>query len=143
MDPEDAMRLVTPLARQLPLCLSLVWQPLICLSLGACVLGPTRAEQMTAYVGQPVTTLIAGMGVPNRTYDADGVHYLAYDEQRLDVLPGSAYGYGPWSPGLGPFGYGWGPPAIPPTIVQRGCETTFLVADNVVRSFTLRGNACG
>ena len=46
--------------------------------------------------------------------------------------------------------YGWGPPfwgwyggGFPPEVVKRVCETTFAVTDGIVRSYSLRGNACG
>jgi hypothetical protein len=57
-----------------------------------------RAERMAAmnqFVGQPEQTLVLRMGVLTRSYDAEGVKYLAYDEQRTDVLspPPSL---GPW-----------------------------------------------
>jgi hypothetical protein len=32
---------------------------------------------------------------------------------------------------------------VPPQPIERWCETTFQVAEGMVRSFTLRGNACG
>jgi hypothetical protein len=82
-------------------------------------------------VGQPEQTLLQTMGVPTRSYDADGTKFLAYDEGRVDIIPGV--------PGTGPFHSG----GIPPQPIQRWCETTFQVAQGVVRSFTLRGNACG
>ena len=112
-------------------------------ALGACATGPSRIEVLQSYVGQPVAVLIAGLGVPNRTYEANGVRYLAYSEQRVDILPGSyggPWGYSPW--GYGPYGYGWPPPMFPPTVVTWACETTFQVQDDIVRAFSLRGNAC-
>jgi hypothetical protein len=109
------------------------------LALGACATGPSRQELMATYVGQPVTVLLAGMGVPNRTYETSGIRYLAYDEQHVDLLPSPGF-YGPW--GYGPYGYAWASPAFPPTIVTWGCETTFQVTEDVVRAFSLRGNAC-
>ncbi|MBS0562767.1 MAG: hypothetical protein JSR21_22175 [Proteobacteria bacterium] len=110
-------------------------------ALSGCATGPTRAQAMQTYIGQPVTVLIAGMGVPNRTFDANGVRFLAYDEQQIDVVPGS-YGAPIWGVGPGFPGWGWGPPPMPPSIVTWSCQTTFQVQDDIVRAFTLRGNAC-
>jgi hypothetical protein len=92
-----------------------------------------RQARLAPLVGRPVADLIQQLGVPNRTFQASGVDYLAYDERRIEVLPGL------WG---GPFWLGgWN--NLPPEVVQWQCETTFAVAGGVVRSFTLRGNACG
>ncbi|MEA2727266.1 MAG: hypothetical protein QOF70_1741, partial [Acetobacteraceae bacterium] len=37
----------------------------------------------------------------------------------------------------------WNAGGIPPTVMTLVCETTFTIADGIVRSFSLRGNACG
>ena len=92
-----------------------------------------RQARLAPLVGRSVADLIQQLGVPNRTFQASGVDYLAYDERRIEVLPGL------WG---GPFWLGgWN--NLPPEVVQWQCETTFAVAGGVVRSFTLRGNACG
>jgi hypothetical protein len=90
-----------------------------------------RMAALNRLVGQPEQTLLQTMGVPTRSYDADGTKYLAYDESRVDIIPGTP-GFGVWHAG-----------AIPPQAIERWCETTFQVAQGVVRSFTLRGNTCG
>jgi hypothetical protein len=90
-----------------------------------------RLAALNHLVGQSELALLQTMGVPTRSYDADGVKYLAYDERRIDVIPGTP-GVGVWRAG-----------AMPPQPIERWCETTFQVAQGVVRSFTLRGNACG
>jgi hypothetical protein len=104
-----------------------------CLLLAACSDGgAARMAAMNQFVGQPDQVLIAKFGVPSRSYDADGVKYLAYDEGRTDIIPPPPSPMGPWfvSP-------------LPPQVIQRWCETTFQVSQGIVRSFTLRGNACG
>ena len=109
------------------------------LALAGCAYDPAvRAARLQPLVGQPVSALIAAMGVPTRTYETGGVQFLAYVEQRVDYLPGSPF-YGP--------GYGWpygpyGDGGFPPQIVEYFCETTFQVAQERVVSFTFRGNAC-
>ncbi|MDR3538637.1 MAG: hypothetical protein P4L71_19230 [Acetobacteraceae bacterium] len=95
-----------------------------------------RQAHLAQFVGRSEGELVQQMGVPNRTYETEGVKYLAYDEGGLQVLPPPpAYPYGPqfWAW----YGGGW-----PPQVVNTLCETTFAVAQGVVRSFTLRGNAC-
>ena len=90
-----------------------------------------RMAALSHFVGQPEQTLVQVMGVPTRSYDADGTKFLAYDERRVDFIPGVP-GVGVWSAG-----------GVPPQRIERWCETTFQVAQAVVQSFTLRGNACG
>ncbi len=95
-----------------------------------------RQARLAQLVGHSEGELIQQMGVPNRTYETEGVKYLAYDDTRTEVLePPPAYPYGPafWSW----YGGGW-----PPQVMNTVCETTFAVAQGMVRSFVLRGNAC-
>jgi len=110
----------------------------LALVLAGCALPVACADETAArmaalnhLVGQPEQALLQTMGVPTRSYDADGTKYLAYDERRVDLIPGVP-GVGIWHAG-----------GIPPQEIERWCETTFQVAQGVVRSFTLRGNACG
>jgi hypothetical protein len=110
-----------------------------CVALLACCALPAacaddraaRVATLNQLVGQPEQTLLLAMGVPTRSYEADGTKFLAYDERRVDIIPGT--------PGIG-F---WNAGAIPPQPIERWCETTFQVADGSVRSYTLRGNSCG
>jgi hypothetical protein len=94
-----------------------------------------RQARLAPLVGRPVSDLIRQLGVPNRTFTTGGVEYLAYEEKRIEVVPGL------WG---GPFWYGgWGWNSVPPQVVQWQCETTFAVVGGVVHSFTFHGNACG
>ena len=95
-----------------------------------------REAQLHQLVGKPETDLILLMGVPSRTYETGGVKFLAYDERRVEILPGSPFYYGS---GLYPGFYG----GIPPQVVNLTCDTTFTVVNGSVSGFTLRGNACG
>ncbi len=115
---------------------------LLLLSLVGCQIGPSLATRLQAYVGQPETVLVQGLGIPNRTITSGGIKFLAYDWQSSTVIPGSpgfpAYGWG----GFGPWGGGWA--AVPPVVITTGCEATFqLTPADTVAAFTLRGNACG
>jgi hypothetical protein len=97
-----------------------------------------RQAYLNQFVGHPEPELVQQLGVPARTYATGGLKYLAYDESRVQLVPGlPPYGPGPWW-GYGSYGGGW-----PPQVVNLTCETTFAVVDGVVKSYTLRGNACG
>lgn len=93
-----------------------------------------RQAELARWIGKPETALVGAVGVPTRTYEAGGMKFLTYDDQRVEILPGSP-GIGP-----GPFRYGGG---IPPTATTLVCETTFTIEAGIVRAFSLRGNACG
>jgi hypothetical protein len=97
-----------------------------------------RQAYLDRFVGHPEPELVQQLGVPNRTYETGGLKYLAYDENRIQLVPTlPPYGPGPgWA--FGSYGGGW-----PPQVVNLNCETTFAVADGMVKSYTLRGNACG
>ncbi len=94
-----------------------------------------RQAYLNQFIGHNESDLVQGMGVPTRSFETGGVTYLAYNESRVDVIPGTA-GWGP------PF-WGWYGGGFPPQVVTLSCETTFAVSDGVVQSYTLRGNACG
>ena len=48
------------------------------LALAGCAYDPAvRAARLQPLVGQPVSALIAAMGVPTRTYEPGGVQFLA------------------------------------------------------------------
>ncbi len=104
---------------------------------------PQHVQALNALVGKSETDLIRSNGVPNRTYEAGGHKFLAYSRNRIDTLPGSP-GFGPWGYGYGWGGYGWGGwgGGFPPEVVQRDCETTFELDGGVVKTWSLRGNAC-
>jgi hypothetical protein len=94
-----------------------------------------RQAYLSQFVGQPESALVQQMGVPTRSYETGGVKYLAYDEHRIDIIPGS--------PVVAPFYYGWYGGGFPPQVIELTCETTFEVTAGTVKAFTLRGNACG
>jgi hypothetical protein len=97
-----------------------------------------RQAFLNQLIGHPDSDLVQQLGVPTRTYETDGTKYLAYDESRVQLVPAlPPYGPGPW---WAYGGYGGG---FPPQVINLACETTFAVAGGVVKSYTLRGNACG
>ena len=110
----------------------------LALLLGGCVNQLAQREAfLQQFVGKPEAELVQQVGVPTRTYETGGVKYLAYTESRVDLIPATpGFGFGP------PF-WGWYGGGFPPQAVNLVCETTFAVSGGTVRSFTLRGNACG
>jgi hypothetical protein len=94
-----------------------------------------RQAYLSRLIGQPEAALVQQMGVPTRSYEVGGAKYLAYSENRVDILPAF--------PSYNPFFTGWYGGGFPPQVVNLQCETTFAVTGGTVTSFTLRGNACG
>ena len=111
--------------------------------LAACSTGPDRAAFLNTLIGASETDLVRQLGVPSRTFDTPGHHFLAYAERRLDYIPGGPFfgGYG-FGPGYG-YGFGGLGAAFPPEVIDRQCETTFDVVGGRVQSWAFRGNACG
>lgn len=94
-----------------------------------------REAYLGRFIGQPDAVLVQQLGVPSRSYETGGVKYLAYDESRVDIVPGP--------PTFAPFYTGWYNGGFPPQVIELTCETTFEVSAGTVKAFTLRGNACG
>ena len=117
-----------------------VWPVLGAGLLVACTNGlETRQAELTQWVGQPETQLLAAMGAPNRVYESGATKFLTFEDRRVEQQPAWPSYYGPgYGPvfGPGPLGYGG-------TIFTTVCDTTFTVSGGVVRAFSLRGNGCG
>ena len=94
-----------------------------------------RQAYLSQFIGQPEGVLVQQMGVPARSIETGGVRYLAYEDRRIDIVPSG--------PTLAPYYLGWYGASFPPQVIEWKCETTFEVAAGTVRSFMLRGNACG
>ncbi len=115
-------------------------------ALAGCATGPSLQTRMAVYIGANTQTLVQNLGVPDRRMTVNGIEYLAYDQQSAVVSPwaysGGYYGSYGW-PYYGsrfyPNAYG---PGIPSRVFFYGCETTFMVKNDKVLSFTLRGNDC-
>ncbi len=108
------------------------------LTLASCVdPGAQRRAFLASLIGQPEAVAVQTLGVPTRTYQAGGTKFLAYDQRRVDVLPGGPF--------YGGYGYGWGGyyGGFPPAVIERGCEMTLEVVGGTVRSWSLRGTVCG
>ncbi|MGH7118873.1 MAG: hypothetical protein ACREFP_07775 [Acetobacteraceae bacterium] len=108
--------------------------------LGACAnqeLAARRAH-LTSLIGESEIDLVRQMGVPTRTFTLHSEKFLAYDDRRLEFVPGFYGGTPWWGPGWGPWGLG----PSPPLVIARGCETTFEIQGGKVASFSLRGPDC-
>ncbi len=93
-----------------------------------------RQAELTHWVGQPETDLLAAMGAPNRSYDSGTLKFLTYEELHFEQGPGGPYYFGPGPAAINGFGG---------RITASVCDTTFTVASGVVRAFSLRGDGCG
>jgi hypothetical protein len=118
---------------------------LLVLALAGCVTGPSLQSRMAAYIGDNTQTLVQSLGVPDKQITVNGVQYLAYVRRYDAISPGylAGGGYGPYG---GPFygsRYGGSFYDFPPYVNEYSCDTTFLLKDDRVLSFTLRGNDCG
>ena len=118
----------------------------VALSLSGCVIGPSRRQVLDATIGRSETDLVRQFGVPTRTYEAGGHHFLAYVEHNQEVLGGGLGGgfggFGPgFGPGIGGVGgfYGGGFPA---ELIDDSCETTIEVQTGIVRGWALHGRGC-
>ena len=112
-------------------------------ALAGCAVGPNLESRMSHYIGATSEQLVQGMGVPDKQITVNGAQYLAYDRHRTDVSPGFVDGgFGGFDGFYGGGFYG-GPLFIsPPLVTDLSCETTFVLKDNHVQTFSLRGNDC-
>lgn len=109
------------------------------LALAGCATGPSLQSRMASYIGASELQLVQGMGVPDKQVNVNGQAYFAYDRGYTQVEPPMAGFYGPF---YGPYGGPFISPDFPARVDVYGCETTFLLKDGKVVSFTLRGNDC-
>ncbi len=116
--------------------------PVLCAAmLAACAPAFDRPAFLAGFVGQPDTEVVRRLGVPSRTYEADGHRFLAYAEHRSEILS-TGTGFGGFDQ-FGAFGYfGPGLGFSSAEVIDRTCETTFEVVNGRVANWSLRGNAC-
>ncbi len=105
---------------------------------GCAAPGPTLEQSLASFINRPEADLIAQLGVPVRTYEAQGIRFLQFEQQQTVLVPGDPWGYG--------FGYGpWAyrrPWAVPPVYAVLRCDITVATRQGVVESFTARGDGC-
>ena len=117
----------------------------LALTLSGCVIGPSRRQILDATIGRSETDLVRQFGVPTRTYDTGGRHFLAYVEHNQEVLGGGFGGFGPgFGPGFGGFGGfgGFYGADFPAEVIEDDCETTIEVQTGLVRGWSLHGRGC-
>jgi hypothetical protein len=93
---------------------------------------------MAAFVGRPEGELVTVLGVPVRTYEADGRRFLQYESRRAVPYLYPAYSAYGWRR-FGGFGFG---PSYYPIYETRACDVTFILRGGRVEGFTARGDDC-
>ncbi len=108
---------------------------LAAMALSGCTGGlAERQAELSQWVGQPEAQLVAAMGAPHRAYESGGVKFLTYEDAYVEQGPSGPYYFGP------------GPAAatgFSGTVYRTVCDTTFTIADGVVKAFSFRGKGCG
>ena len=107
--------------------------------------------QMASLVGRSEADLVAALGVPERTYEAEGRRFLQFENRRLVSYPSAPF-YGPGYGGFGCGGFGgrrfgsafggYYGGGFAPTVETRACDVTFELRAGRVAGFTARGNDC-
>jgi hypothetical protein len=101
--------------------------------LAGCARGPNLEQRMSPLIGQSEGNLVAALGVPVRTYEAEGRKFLTFEERRSYIVAGEPFLY---------RGYRYGPYFAPAGYIVRLCEITFTLRDGRAESFTARGDGC-
>jgi hypothetical protein len=101
--------------------------------------GPTLDQRLSTFINRPEGELIAQLGVPTRSYDADGRRFLQFESQSTVLAPMDPY---PYYPSYGPWGMRR-PWMNSPNYVVVRCDMTFALRQGVVESFSFRGEGCG
>ncbi|MGG5811027.1 hypothetical protein [Falsiroseomonas sp. CW058] len=116
--------------------------------LAACAQAPPPVD--TSWVGRSEAELVAGLGVPNRVYEAEGRRVLAYDGPAVAsgpvVTPSIGLGVGRWSGGWGSgvgFGTGLGLGFGSGAATAAPCPTNYELRDGRVIGVTRQGAGCG
>ncbi|MGG5811785.1 hypothetical protein [Falsiroseomonas sp. CW058] len=109
------------------------------LLLAACAQGPTLGERLSTLVGRSEGDLVAALGVPVRTHEADGRRFLQFEQRRAVAVSQPGFD----RPFFTPYGPRWGYVPAPPAYAVVGCDITFALREGRVESFTFRGEGCG
>ncbi len=98
-----------------------------------CATGPTLEQRMLPLIGRSEGDLVAALGVPARTYQADDRKFLTFEERRSYIVAGEPLLY---------RGYRYGPYFSPPSYIVRACDITFTLRGGRAESFSARGDGC-
>jgi hypothetical protein len=93
-----------------------------------------RQAELQHWIGRSEAQLVDAMGAPNRVYDSGDTKVLTYEDVYLREGPAGPYYFGPGP--AGPTGFGG-------TVYRTVCDTTYIIGDEVVKGFSLRGMAVG
>jgi hypothetical protein len=116
--------------RTLPLLLTLL--------VAACAQGPTLQQRLSTFIDRSEADLVAELGVPVRTHEAEGRRFLQYEQRRTVAFTEPGF----HRPYFGPWGPRWGYVPAPPSYAVLGCDITFALRQGRVESFTFRGQGC-
>ena len=106
------------------------------LALTGCVQPSGPNPLLQAQIGKSEVQLVRDLGVPNRTYNARGIKFVAYEHsyQWVDNWGGGGWGGRRWG--------GWGGDWGPTDIYTVTCETAFEITGGVVTSYEFHGDGC-
>lgn len=111
----------------------------------ACSSGTTQEfdRRAASFVGRPEADLVAGFGVPSRTYDGDGRRLLQYElatpSATPAIRPSIGLGFGSWGSGVGVgTGLGFGGYGAPAAL----CVLVFESREGQIAGFSRNGPGC-
>ena len=107
---------------------------LLAVGAAGCATGPTLEQRLLPFIGQAEGDVVAALGVPERTYEADNRKFLTFEERRSYIVAGDPLLYRGYSR--------FGPVFTPPGYIVRTCEITFTLRQGRAESFTFRGDGC-
>ena len=119
------------------------WLPL--LTLAACAQAPA-APDPTIWIGRSEADLVAALGVPSRSYEAEGRRFIAYEtaggSSAPAVVPSIGFGVGSFGGGRGggtAVGTGVGLSFLGGGGGYGPCVTTYELRDSLVIGATRQG----
>lgn len=110
-------------------------------SAAGCAVGPTLEQRMLPFIGRSEGDIVAVLGTPVRTHEADDRKFLTFEERRSYIVAGDPLLYRGFGYGFGGYGR-FGPYAPAPGYVVRFCEITFTFRDGRAEGFSSRGDGC-
>jgi hypothetical protein len=104
-------------------------------------------QRMTPYIGRPEAELVAGLGVPSRSYEADGRRLLQWDfiqqSSGPSIYPSIGLGFGSFGWGGSGVGVGTGlGVGLGGASAPQGCSVVFEVREGMVQGFNRNGPGC-
>ena len=99
---------------------------LVLFVLSGCATTAQFKRNCDSWVWKPEAQLVAAWGIPDGSYESDGVKYLKYKSHHtaVDTM----------------HGYRGGPDLT--TAIDYDCETVFVIKGGFVDSYSFKGNHC-